>query len=72
MCVCIYVYNYLQHAPLQIAILHAWKDHGIRFTLHTFSPYFILIPMAVRVLFGFLDLLQSLGCFILYQVLYVL
>ena len=57
---CIYMYVfffvYLQHAPLQIVILHAWKDHRTRFTLYTFPSYFRLIPMAVCVLFGFLDL----------------
>ena len=47
---------YLQHFPLQIIILHAWKDHRTRFTLYTFPSYFVLIPMAVCVLFGFLDL----------------
>ena len=46
---------YLQHAPLQIVILHAWKDHLTRFTLNTFPSYFMLIPVAVCVLFGFLD-----------------
>ena len=47
---------YLHHVPLQIAILHAWKDHRTRFTLYTFPSYFRLIPMAVCVLFVFLDL----------------
>ena len=42
---------YLQHVPLQIVILHAWKDHLTRFTLYTFLSYFRLIPMAVCVLF---------------------
>ena len=54
--VCMCVFFYLQHVPLQIAILHAWKDHRTRFTLYTFPSYFRLIPMAVCVLFGFLDL----------------
>jgi len=47
---------YLQHVPLQIVILHAWKDNRTRFTLYTFPSYFRLIPMAVCVLFIFLDL----------------
>ena len=47
---------YLQHVPLQIVILHAWKDHRTRFTLYMFPSYFRLIPMAVCVLFVFLDL----------------
>ena len=57
--VCVYVYIflvYLQHVPLQRVILHAWKDHRTRFTLYTFPSYFRLIPLAVCVLFGFLDL----------------
>ena len=61
-----YVFFYLQHAPSQIVILHAWKDHCTRFTLYTISSYFIFTPMAVRVLFGFLHLLQSWRCFSLY------
>ena len=55
--VCIYFFLvYLQHVPLQIVTLHAWKDHRTRFTLYTFPSYFRLIPMAVCVLFVFLDL----------------
>ena len=55
-CVCVYVggFVYLQHVPLQIVILYAWKDHRTRFTLYTFPSYFMLIPMAVCVLFVFL------------------
>ena len=60
MYICMYIYVciffYVQHVPLQIAILHAWKDHRTRFTLYTFPYYFRLIPMAVCVLFVFLDL----------------
>jgi hypothetical protein len=40
------LFIYLQHAPLQIVILHAWKDHRTRFTLYTFPSYFMLIPMS--------------------------
>ena len=68
-CVCVYVcvyvcihlyvsmyFFYLQHVPLQIVILHTSEDHSTRFILYTFPRYFNLIPMAVCVLFGFLDL----------------
>jgi len=59
-CVCVRAYVfflvYLQHVPLQTAILHAWKDHRTCFTLYTFPSHFKLIPMAVCVFFGFLDL----------------
>ena len=55
MYVCIF-FVYLQHVPLQTVILNAWKDHHTRFTLYTFPSYFRLIPMAVCVLFVFLDL----------------
>ena len=37
-----YLFIYLQHVPLQIVILHAWKDLRTRFTLYTFPPYLIL------------------------------
>ena len=58
-CVCIYVckyvcmcvFFYLQLVPLQIVILHAWKDLRTRFTLYTFLSYFRLINMSVCVLF---------------------
>jgi len=52
----LFFFVYLQQAPLQIVILHAWKDHRTRFTLYTFPSYFMLIPMVVCVLFGFFDL----------------
>ena len=50
------LFIYLQHVPLQVVILHAWKDHRTCFTLYTFPSYFKLIRVAVCVLFGFLDL----------------
>ena len=50
------LFFYLQRAPLQIVMLHAWKDHRTRYTLCTFPSYFMLMPMAVCVLFVFLDL----------------
>ena len=52
----VFFFFYLQHVPLQILILYAWKDHRTRFTLYTFPSYFRLIPMAICVLFVFLDL----------------
>ena len=51
-----YPFFYLQRAPLLIVMLHAWKDHRTRYTLCTFPSYFVLMPMAVCVLFVFLDL----------------
>ena len=49
-CICFFIF-YLQHVPLQIAILHAWKDLRTRFTLYKFQSFFRLINMAVCVLF---------------------
>ena len=46
-----YRFFYLQHVPLQIVILHAWKALRTRFTLYMFLSYFRLINMAVCVLF---------------------
>jgi len=46
-CVCMFFFVYLQLAPLQTVILHAWKNHRTRFTLYTFPSYFMLIPIAV-------------------------
>jgi len=48
-----FIIIYLQHVPLQIAILHAWNDLRTRFTLYKFPSYFRLINMAVCVLFFF-------------------
>jgi len=35
-CTCFLFLVYFQHVPLQIVILHAWKDHRTLFTLYTF------------------------------------
>jgi len=43
---CMYVF-YLQHAPLQLAILHAWRDHCIQYLRILYST---LNSVAVRVL----------------------
>jgi len=47
MYVCMYFFYYLQHAPLQLVILHACIDHCIQY-LHLF--YSSLISVAVRIL----------------------
>jgi hypothetical protein len=60
MCACMF---FLQHVPLQVVILHAWKDLRTRFTLYKLPSYFRLINMADCVLFF---LTWSLRCIGLY------
>jgi hypothetical protein len=43
-------YFYLQHAPLHLVILHAWKIHCNLFVIITFLPYRTLSSIAVRLL----------------------